>query len=82
MTRRLLNNVASFMCIQLWCLFLDHFGLELKDKSMLYMNPGFQCSAGMLGCHLGDPRWKWKLKYTWLLGISVCDQAGQRGCFF
>lgn len=82
MTRRLLNNVASFMCIQLWCLFLDHFGLELKDKSMLYVSPGFQYSASVWGRHSGDPGWKWKLKSRWLLGVSVCDQAGQKSIFF
>lgn len=49
-TRRLLNNVDSFMCIQLWCLFLGHFGLELKDKSM-YMSPGCQYGASVLSCH-------------------------------
>jgi len=82
MTRRLLNNVTSFMYIQLGCLFLDHFGLEQKDKCMLYVSPSFRCSASVLGCHSGHPRWKWKLKYTWLLGVSLCDQAGQRNVFF
>lgn len=82
MTRRLLNSVASFMWIQLWCLFLDHSGLELKDKAMLYMSPVFWCSASVFGCQSRKPRWKWKPKYSWLLSVSVYDQTGPRSIFF
>lgn len=40
-SKRLLNNVDPFMCIQVWCLFLAPFSLELKDKSMACMALAF-----------------------------------------